>query len=391
MSFLPNNNAAFKRRLITEDSVEEEEEDDCLFENQESENLSEVQPTNVIAPPKEAPKKACRGRPPKRNVSATRSVAESSASTLASHLTNLPEFDLVLKAMPLKVRPSTAAAYRKLLENRHGYPVDPQFSLTVGPTELVLAFFKESVLKRTYRKSISMETDVRTQIALGNDENEKSGLTLLEIAENAPSNKNGSKKITDVPLGVEAVNQYKKALIVVYDYQFEHRAIPWASPKKNKELLDLIKRYEHDLVYDQNAENLWASNSETGLQEMFSISYRHHMLLRDQDLRHLNFADCFCTIVPKKQHNGMQQAICLVFSLDKGKTLKEGEMKFACAMRHENEDEDDNIFNLDVENKADPIEFVEEDGKMILKEPKGKGKQKAVQSSILRIKKTKME
>ncbi|CAO0801485.1 unnamed protein product [Mucor circinelloides] len=48
----------------------------------------------------------------------------------------------------------------------------------------------------------------------------------------------------------------------------------------------------------------------------------------------------------------------------------------------ENEDEDDNIFNLDVENEADPIEFVEEDGRMILKEPKGKGKQKAVQSSI---------
>jgi len=163
-----------------------------------------------------------------------------------------------------------------------------------------------------------------------------------------------------VPLGVEAVNQYKKALIVVYDYQFEHRAIPWVSPKKNKEPLDLIKKYEHDLVYDQvqtNADraahcvirdsyksselirmlkNFWVSNSETGLREMFSISSRHHMLLRDQDLRHLNFADCFCTIVPKKQHNGMQQAICLLFSLDKGKTLKEGEMKFACAMRHEN-------------------------------------------------------
>ena len=72
------------------------------------------------------------------------------------------------------------------------------------------------------------------------------------VAENAPSNKNGSKKIIiDVSLGVEAVNQYKKALIVVFDYQFEHRAIPWVSPKKNKELLDLIKKYEHDLVYDQ--------------------------------------------------------------------------------------------------------------------------------------------
>ena len=43
MSFLPNNNTAFKRRLIKEDPVEEEEEDDCLFENQESENLSEIQ------------------------------------------------------------------------------------------------------------------------------------------------------------------------------------------------------------------------------------------------------------------------------------------------------------------------------------------------------------
>ncbi|KAL9538430.1 hypothetical protein PS6_011559, partial [Mucor atramentarius] len=46
-------------------------------------------------------------------------------------------------------------------------------------------------------------------------------------------------------------------------------------------------------------------------------------------------------------------------------------------------DEDDNIFTLDVENEADPIEFVEEDGRMILKEPKGKGKQKAVQRSSI--------
>ncbi len=43
MSFLPNNNTAFKRRLSKEDPVEEEEEDDCLFENQESEKLSEIQ------------------------------------------------------------------------------------------------------------------------------------------------------------------------------------------------------------------------------------------------------------------------------------------------------------------------------------------------------------
>ncbi|KAG2190675.1 hypothetical protein INT47_011749, partial [Mucor saturninus] len=56
----------------------------------------------------------------------------------------------------------------------------------------------------------------------------------------------------------------------------------------------------------------------------------------DSDLRNLNFADCFYTIIPIKQHKGIQQALALVFSLDKGKTLKEGEVKFACAMRHEN-------------------------------------------------------
>ncbi|EPB91262.1 hypothetical protein HMPREF1544_01967 [Mucor circinelloides 1006PhL] len=194
MSFLPNNNTAFKRRLSKEDPVEEEEEDDCLFENQESEKLSEIQPASVIAPPKEASKKT------------PESSGSASASTLASPLSNLPEFGFALKAMSLKVCSSTAAAYIKPLEewqdfcrkNRHRYPVDPRFPLTVGPTEFVLAFFKESVLKRTYKKSISMETDVRTQIDLRNDENEK-------IAENAPF-KNGSKEIIDVPLGVESVN-----------------------------------------------------------------------------------------------------------------------------------------------------------------------------------------
>ncbi|CAO0799095.1 unnamed protein product [Mucor circinelloides] len=116
--------------------------------------------------------------------------------------------------MSLKVGPSTAAAYRKsskewqdfCRENRHRYPVDFRLPLTVGPTEFVLAFFKEPVLKRTYRKSISIETNVRTQIALRNDENEKSELTLLEIAENAPSSKNSNKGVIDILLGVEALN-----------------------------------------------------------------------------------------------------------------------------------------------------------------------------------------
>lgn len=223
-----------------------------------------------------------------------------------------------------------------------------------------------------------MESDVRTQIGLQTEENDNQQ-TLLQsnskvyikksaqltfffqlVAENAPS-KNG-KKILEVPIGIEAVNQYKKVLIYLHGFQSEHRnrQLEWPSPNKTKEVVELIKKYEHDLVYDQVQTNedraahcvirdsykpgefirilksLWISESATALREMFSISSRHHMLLRDQDLRNLNFADCFCTIIPKKQHRGIQQAVALVFSLDKGKTLKEGEVKFACAMRHEN-------------------------------------------------------
>jgi len=78
-------------------------------------------------------------------------------------------------------------------------------------------------------------------------------------------------------------------------------------PKKTKEILDLIKKYKHDPVYDQVQTNAERSarcvirgsdksgelirmlktqrvfNSETGLREVFSISSHHHLLIRDQD------------------------------------------------------------------------------------------------------------
>ena len=51
------------------------------------------------------------------------------------------------------------------------------YPYTVGPTEFVIAFFKEFVFKRTYKKSISLETDTRTQIGLQDEENQS---TLLQ-------------------------------------------------------------------------------------------------------------------------------------------------------------------------------------------------------------------
>ncbi|KAG2211324.1 hypothetical protein INT46_009226 [Mucor plumbeus] len=467
----------------------------------------------------EAPKRARRGRP-KKNMQSETLAAEASgsnafipASSSSVHAAQagpsitLNEFDLAVEALPKK---------NFCEKNRNRYPVDPLYPYTVGPTEFVVAFFREFVFKRTYKKSVSMESDVRTQIGLQTEENEDSRLTLLQMAENAPSSKNGKKKILEVPIGIEAVNQYKKVLMYLHDFQSERRKVEWPSPKKTKEIVELIiKKYEHDLVYDQvqtNADraahcvirdsyksgefirilkSLWSSESETGLREMFSISSRHHM--------------------------GIQQAVALVFSLDKGKTLKKerktdginwkvlrgrgnpekslsgtsqwktakkalldqtihttrvthggrhtGAMeaeasdipldlikrgggwkdRLGCLETHylgklpsqfargiagfwdkpfalarngvsppielqksifpwiegyfgennaewitaceremqevdENEDEDDNIINLEVDE--DPVEFVEEDGRMIVKEKQKKGKQRAVQSSM---------
>lgn len=180
------------------------------------------------------------------------------------------------------------------------------------------------------------------------------------MTEDAPLNKAGNRKHLEVPIGIESVKQYKKALQALHEYQKQSRSIKWPSPKGCNEILDLITEYEKNLIYDQRKttadraahctirdsyktgqlikvlKSQWSSPDKTHLREMFSISARHHMLLRDQDLRNLNFSDCFSTTIPQSQHRGHQQAVILVFCLDKGKTLKEGEVKFACAMRHEN-------------------------------------------------------
>lgn len=180
------------------------------------------------------------------------------------------------------------------------------------------------------------------------------------MTEDAPTSKSGRAKKLQVPIGIESVNQYKKALMALHEFQVATRGIAWPSPKVCKELKNVIKQYGANLIYDQvqtNADraahciirdsykigqfikillDLWCSTDKFHLRERFSIAARHHMLLRDQDLRNLNYADCFSTIVSNTQHRGVQQATALLFCLDKGKTLKDGEVKFACAMRHYN-------------------------------------------------------
>ncbi|OBZ81364.1 hypothetical protein A0J61_10587, partial [Choanephora cucurbitarum] len=181
------------------------------------------------------------------------------------------EFELVMEALTVKVRLSTSLAYRTPLEHWK---------------------------KRTCKKIVSMMSGVCVKIVLEYTEaveEAESSLSLIQMAENDPSTKDGKK------------------------FPSERRDAPWPSPKKTKQLIDLLKNHVRDLIYDQVnrsanraahcvirgsyksggfiriLKSLWDSSSRTSLKEMFSISSRHHMLLRDQDLRNLNFADCFCT------------------------------------------------------------------------------------------------
>lgn len=177
--------------------------------------------------------------------------------------------------------------------------------------------------------------------------------------ENAPLNLKGTRKVLNVPIGVEAVKKFKK----------KHSKAPWISKRRQKHPIHVATQYARSDCTDAHAQklvyhsvqanlnrgascilrdsykigqligmlkDLWLSSHRTSIREMVCLSCRHNMLLRGEDLRHLNFSDCFSTAIPKRQHRGEQEATGLIFCIDKEKTLKQGENNYSCAMRQEN-------------------------------------------------------
>lgn len=61
----------------------------------------------------------------------------------------------------------------------------------------------------------------------------------------------GTYKLVEVPIGIEAVKQCRKALMFLHDYQRRHQSIEWPSPKDDKGLKNLFKQFERSLVYGQ--------------------------------------------------------------------------------------------------------------------------------------------
>lgn len=69
------------------------------------------------------------------------------------------------------------------------------------------------------------------------------------------------------------------------------------------------------------------------IRERLCILARHHMLLRDEDIRNLNLSDVFATLDRKNAH-GSTWACGLTFCLRRGKTKKKGAMLYATTFRH---------------------------------------------------------
>ncbi|KAI9020982.1 hypothetical protein CLU79DRAFT_719723 [Phycomyces nitens] len=183
---LPTSNAS-KRRMVRS-SVNERT-------GEERELQPAVLPIQRVASTETQPAKRSRGRPKKNvqiesamasNVVDPRTVVSNNTSfhTMASR--DLDELDYAVEALMRKVRPSTALAYRQPLAhwkgfcdaNKHRFNIDSEYPYTVGPTELVVAFFTEFIFKRTYKKNISIGSDVRTQIYLRIEDKPTTSTTL---------------------------------------------------------------------------------------------------------------------------------------------------------------------------------------------------------------------
>ncbi|KAG2224882.1 hypothetical protein INT45_010831 [Circinella minor] len=205
-----------------------------------------------------------------------------------THLSN--DIDHALDFLYRNKRPTVTLAYKQPLihwkqfcdANRQKFNTDQEHPYTVGLPEWVVAFFTECVVKRKFNKNVPIGTDVRTQIYVRDTNNDSEDLTttLPQLTDAARLSKDGRSKVLEVPLSYEAVvtNADRAAHCVIRDLC------------KPGDLIQMMKK-------------LWLLSSKNSLQEMFSIAAHHHMLLRDQDIRNLNFSDCFCMVIPKQQHH----------------------------------------------------------------------------------------
>ncbi|KAF9112030.1 hypothetical protein BGW39_004193, partial [Mortierella sp. 14UC] len=130
-----------------------------------------------------------------------------------------------------------------------------------------------------------------------------------------------------VPIGKQSVLSVLKALNVLWMENKDKRSYQGTKPRETKVLMAEITLYERRLVHDRAVPTLdrgsycalrdgyeipqfvrmmtqlWRGDYprflkySTHHRDRVSISLRHHLLLRDEDVRNLDLSDCFCEVV----------------------------------------------------------------------------------------------
>jgi len=170
------------------------------------------------------------------------------------------------------------------------------------------------------------------------------------------------RKVLSVPCGRQTMENALKALCYLQDRQSKRPIRPNEEPELRKSLLinNAIDKYSNDLVVGilVNHKDLSAEceirNAYTVAQhikcllytwaqpitilspwtrEHLALAIRHSMILRNEDLCHLNLADCFMIQVENRDR-GSQSAMALVCAMHRGKTNRSGHTQYGCALRH---------------------------------------------------------
>ncbi|KAF9939591.1 hypothetical protein BGZ65_010101 [Modicella reniformis] len=152
------------------------------------------------------------------------------------------------------------------------------------------------------------------------------------VTEDAPIDKYGRKTVY-VPVAPETVGCARKALIYLWKEQRSRIALepnPASNPRFDIPLKTAIDDYELKAkrTYD-------ATSRFQYIREHLCLLARHHLLLRDEDIRNLNLSDIF-NIQMRHHAPGSSLASGLVFCLSRGKTNKKGVKLYATAFRHKN-------------------------------------------------------
>jgi hypothetical protein len=166
-----------------------------------------------------------------------------------------------------------------------------------------------------------------------------------------------------VPVGRSVLDNALKTLMEIYRFQSEAGLIDCIiSPRDAPGVKQIIKNYNYRLRFqslysshDRAAgcilrdaytirdfirmlETAWKGRDKVNardnhLRDFFSMAARHQMLLRDEDIRNLNFSDCFSTQISNQNH-GSQPVSMFVFAITRGKTNVRNNFWYAGAIRH---------------------------------------------------------